>query len=600
MNIQITGPHKSISAPLSFALPDFCVITGKNGSGKSHLLEVLSNRTLSQLSEKSAELAIVQLSNVQLIGFGALNPQISDMCSAHQASQQHKQWWAMLQQARTQAYPPLKKFNAENVRQFFAGQGLPHIVGSLTRLEKKTGKSLDELEEQDFLNLADAVPLDGNGLFLSQFATVFKVYQDRFVANRFNDYQNKTFGEKLPVLSDSEFVEVHGLKPWELVNDTLAKAGLKYRVNAPALNGRDADFRLQLTDPDSGVSISVNDLSTGEKVLMCLALAVYNTKEGAGRPQVLLLDEPDAPLHPEFSKVLIDVLRDTIVAQAKVKVIMTTHSPSTVALCPEGTVFEMDRIKRIPVSVRTRRALDVLTQDIPNLRVSVDRRRQVFVEGKNDVRYYDSLFSMISRHRSFDFDLLFLEPNSSTTSNCTDVLRVANALADCGNDLVRGIIDWDGSAKNAGVVTVLGDGRRYAIDNYVLDPLFVALALIKAAKAKFSDFDVMTLPSYLAAAEMTVADAQLLVNAVLRRVGLESGEVVAVKLLNGSSLNYPVAFLHCNGHKYEEKLISSFPELHSISRGKGEAGLKLGVMNVLEDFSHWLPDDLMQTFLAMK
>jgi hypothetical protein len=99
---------------------------------------------------------------------------------------------------------------------------------------------------------------------------------------------------------------------------------------------------------------------------------------------------------------------------------------------------------------------------------------------------------------------------------------------------------------------------------------------------------------------LTVEQAQALVDLVLKRIDLHEGAVVSVKLVNGCSLIYPAAFLHFHGHQYEAKLIESFPELNSVSRGKGDAALKLGVLNVIEDFSGWLPIELVDTFLAMR
>lgn len=592
VTITTSSNYKSIPAGLRFELPDFSIITGKNGSGKSHLLEAMANQAVARVWQGPDV-----LSNVQLIGFGALNPQIAEGCQANYGVQQHRQWWNQieplqrhLKEARSRAGDPI------DLHGLWSESDARHLFGVVARLQRRCDKDFIELVEQDFIDFAEPVVREGGGLFLSQLAIIFKVYQERFLNNRFNDFQNKECGEVLPVLTDEQFKRLHGPAPWDLVNEIFRQAGLKYRVNSPLLYKRDADFRLTLSAGTAEEVISVNDLSTGEKVLLCLAIAVYNAGEGGGKPEMLLLDEPDAPLHPEFSRTLIDVLENTIVKMAQVKVVLTTHSPTTVAMCPEGAVFEMNAGKRVPMPVSTRHAVAILTKDIPSLRVSIESRRQVFVEGKNDVKYYEQLFGLVSRHAKFDFDLLFLEPNSSKTSNCADVLKIANTLAACGNDLVRGIVDWDGCSKDQGVVVVLGQGRRYAIDNYILDPLFVALALVKASQARFSDFDVPELVAYIDGSGLTNAQAQRIVNTVLAALGLDNGEEASVQLLNGYILKYPVSFLNHHGHKYEQLLVARFPKLNSISRGNGEGSLKLGVLSVLEDFSKFLPVDLLETF----
>ncbi|WP_186163266.1 hypothetical protein [Burkholderia gladioli] len=69
MKITVNSSHKSIPRGLSFELPDFAIFTGKNGSGKSHLLEVMANPSLSNIA---IEGKVAQ--KITLIGFNGLNP----------------------------------------------------------------------------------------------------------------------------------------------------------------------------------------------------------------------------------------------------------------------------------------------------------------------------------------------------------------------------------------------------------------------------------------------------------------------------------------------------------------------------------------------
>ena len=45
IKIKIKEKYKSLIARTEFELSDFCVLTGKNGSEKSHLLEAISNKS---------------------------------------------------------------------------------------------------------------------------------------------------------------------------------------------------------------------------------------------------------------------------------------------------------------------------------------------------------------------------------------------------------------------------------------------------------------------------------------------------------------------------------------------------------------------------
>ena len=73
MRIKIKQQYKSIKPPCEFDLPNFSVLTGKNGSGKTHMLEVISNN---QLSEVKIDNKIIK--SFRYIGFNGLNPNIQE------------------------------------------------------------------------------------------------------------------------------------------------------------------------------------------------------------------------------------------------------------------------------------------------------------------------------------------------------------------------------------------------------------------------------------------------------------------------------------------------------------------------------------------
>ncbi len=71
MKITIVNKHKSIPANISFELEDFSIITGLNGSGKTHLLEAISNSSLGRIYSEDKNLSVKTF-----IPFNGLNPQI--------------------------------------------------------------------------------------------------------------------------------------------------------------------------------------------------------------------------------------------------------------------------------------------------------------------------------------------------------------------------------------------------------------------------------------------------------------------------------------------------------------------------------------------
>ncbi|MRT31175.1 AAA family ATPase [Herbaspirillum sp. CAH-3] len=480
MKITINQTHKSIPRGLSFDLPSFSILTGKNGSGKSHLLEALSNSGIASIVDRGK-----QVTPVHLVGFNGLNPQVEEQCDPSQLISNVGNWWGQIsslaQHYRNHLQAGRQRPN-DVVREFLPAYGQnPTLHAVIAKILARSGKELDELTQDDVLANISFVEIAQSNLFFSQTALIFKAYHTRQVKNELAELRASKGLPTPPFLSAAEFSEKYGPPPWDLINEILARAELPYEVINPHLSDFELPYRLRLIDRSKGVDISVNDLSSGERVLMSLALAIYNTQEGGAKPELLLLDEPDAPLHPQFSKLLIDTLVETIVNRAGVNVIVTTHSPSTVAMAPDNSVFEVDRETKIPRMVSNAHAVDILTAGIDFLKISYENRKQIFVESKFDVQYFQRLHGIFSRRHRPTYQPIFLEPHSGT-SNCTDVIEIVRKLRASGSDLVFGVIDFDGVNTGEQHIIVLGNGTRYSIENYLLDPLYICFSLIRHDK----------------------------------------------------------------------------------------------------------------------
>lgn len=595
MRIHIRTPHKSIPRGLNFELPDFCVLTGINGSGKSHLLEALADTNKSTIIKDGNALL-----NIVHVGFNGLSPQISEQSDSNQVIQSINQFWGQVQGVIAQYNQMVSNGNEYNketvITQFLRNyvQHKPTALG-VAKILKATGKEIDQLKQEDISSdLIFAQAMHGQ-LFSSQIALIFKAYHTRFVKNEIAEFRSMKHGSAIPFLTTEEFKNKFGPPPWELINDILIRAGLPYQVTNPEADDHELPYYLKLIDAQRNIEISVNDLSSGEKVLMSLALAIYNTGVGGVKPDLLLLDEPDAPLHPHFSKLLIEVLLETVVQRAGVSVVFTTHSPTTVAMSPDGSVFEVSKDSKIPQMVSNAHAVELLTEGLSYLRVSYDKRKQVFVESKYDVLYFERLYNLLKRKYEFDYVPVFLEPHSGT-SNCTDVISIVDKLRGSGGDLAYGIIDYDGGNRSNDAVLVLGNGARYAIENYILDPLYLALALIRYGRKTFSDFGVAGKSTYMEASNLSEAECQQIVNSILQSISIPLVDLKAATFINGQVVNYPVAYLLHQGHDYEKKIAATYPELQTVSRGRGDSGLKLGVLQIIEELPQYLPVEVVKTF----
>src|SRR5690606_25891090 len=125
--------------------------------------------------------------------------------------------------------------------------------------------------------------------------------------------------------------------------------------------------------------------------------------------KVLLMDEIDSALHPQMSKRLISVLYSYFYKELKIKVIISTHSPSTVAFAPENSLLIMRKNEEPRlIKVDKDAALKELTIGVPSFSINYENRRQVFVESKYDVEYYGALYDIFKNYLNKEISLNFI------------------------------------------------------------------------------------------------------------------------------------------------------------------------------------------------
>jgi hypothetical protein len=529
-----------------------------------------------------------------------LNPVINEACDYNTLVVHVKNTWAQMQNIKTNAahqinVNPAAANNIDN-NWFLNQTGDPNLKRAFSSIIQKSKRDFKTLTEEDVKKYIDYKSMHSEEIFSSQFATVFKSYHARVEDNQYAHFKNLHYGTSLEVLSDDEFIKTYGPPPWTLINQILENANLPYRVNNPLGQSKENTFKLVIFEPNTDLEVSVNDLSTGEKVLMSLALAVYNSTENGAKLDVLLLDEPDAALHPEFSRLLIDTLSEYIVKGAGVSVIITTHSPTTVA-CAQGVpIFEMDKSTHRPIQSSAIMAIRSLTIGLPELRVSSELRRQVFVESKYDVGYLDKIYDLVKSHDHIVTSPQFLPPHGKLGTNCSDVINIVTGLVSLGNDLVYGLIDHDGVNESRGRILVVGAGNRYSIESYIFDPIFVGLLLIRESVVSPQ---MIGLPSnsYVTTKNIHSTEWQKLIDFVCQTMNMTKNDDLSYITVQGSEYKAPREYLYKNGHELEETILTTWPQLHSIKRGKTEDNiLKDHILDtVISDFPEHISQDLVNT-----
>ena len=597
MHIKIVNSYKSLITGKEVELPDFCVLTGKNGSGKSHFLEALSQRNISEIR---IDETLVANTEVKYIGFNGLNPQINSACdqnTLYQITQECKEFLFNAQNRWKRVNVTADKHHwlLENRDQFAHNRNRSILfVTAIENILKKVKKDFDEISEDEFNFYIDILDLEEKDTFRGQFATIFKSYYIRYDENEYNKYENEKRHTGHVVLSDEEFVDMYGPKPWEFVNNILKDANLPYVVSDPEGSNRNSTFHFCLKNSENNIEIQPSDLSTGEKVLMSLALAIYNSSEDSIKNKVLLIDEPDAPLHPEFSKFLLATLKNHVVRKAGVKVIISTHSPTTVAMADEESIFEMDRDQKIPIKVTREQALSILTKGIPSLRVSIDKRRVVFVESQYDAENYEKIFELVSAFSSFETQLSFHASHNRSGTNCDDVFSLLGKLQFV--DGTYGLVDFDNKNSSTNNVKVMGElgEKRYTIENYILDPIFIGLALIRDNLAHGPQNI-----SYMGFASATHEMRQSLVDWILNELDF-NGSKVNYATISGEIFSVDANWFTMKGHELEEKIKTKWGGINQIIasyRNKGDNALKCALLDkTIRDYPQFLSNDFVDLF----
>lgn len=597
MKIQIKQSFKSLIANKEVELPDFCVLTGKNGSGKSHFLESMTKKGITNILDENEK--IINFSDVRYVLFNGLNPQFDKICDSQILKENLNQYI----QAYKQVLPNLKQPDAVNKLWIWEDASSRYGINShvlrelVKRVAQRVNKEIYDVTEDDIRWHADIAGIDSNDAFKGQFAKIFKAYQIRVEENIYHIFRNKEYGDHYKTFSEEEFEKTFGPKPWVIVDNLLKEARIPYSVSNPEGSDLDSAFTFSLNDYEKGIEIQPTDLSTGEKVMMSLALAIYNSGKDNIKNKVLLIDEPDAALHPEFSNFLLTAIKKHIVDGAGVKVIITTHSPTTVAMAEEEWIYEMDKEEKIPKKVTKQKALSILTADIPSLRVSIDKRRVVFVESDYDAANYEKIFELVNPKIKLDIQPAFFAPHNKNGSSCSDVKELLAKLV--GTNGVYGVVDYDGGNNvSSEKVKVMGENgeRRYTIENYIFDPIFVGLAVLRdniapnAPQIDYAHFD-----------DLETIAKQGLIDWVMNELGLNNGSRVKYETISSEILEINSDWVQLKGHALEDKILNKWPAFNRLKQGnKGDNALKSTLLNtVIKNYPQYLSMDFKRLFESL-
>ncbi|GAA4340970.1 hypothetical protein GCM10023149_52860 [Mucilaginibacter gynuensis] len=606
--IQILKKNEGIQ------LPDFVVITGANGSGKSKLISELALGNPCYLTDDDGNRYIRRnVFNVSPDVESRLQVMPHDgEVSIYERQLALLKYYIRERESETDILSRdfiYEAFNRlENVFLDGGGVSLPSIneafIENINYIIKTSKKRPQDISVHDFFVYKK---IEYTGLLQSNLNDLFKQYIYKY------NFYKELIGNESP--------------PWVVFNNLLAESGLNYKVSMRDLDRGVTNLDLDIHLIKNAERIEFTDLSSGEKVIMSLIFAMYNFASETPEnpypesilPEYILFDEPDATLHPSMVKYFLNVLEKYFLGKKEIKLIMTTHSPTTVALAPDDSIFLMDDgvLKKSDKAI----AIKSLTVGLKNLSIYYNHRKDVFVESGTDKYFFERIYEKLKDLRlENDISLHFIS-SGDKGSGWVNVNRLVKDLTNSGNKSTCGIIDWDNKHNESDRVKLLGGGKRHCIENYILDPLLWGLFIIQDNHPNFNEYyglnKVDDHTNYL---DFDSEKLQNIVNAVIGKlenaigkieqvVNIESKEKsiplekldeqnlkqISVELINGNIITLPQWFMLSKKEDLEEIYFTAYSNVWKKHNANGNIKNTL-ITKTLSIYIKLLPIDILETF----
>lgn len=613
LKINQENPFKNFKLPSELIIDTpISVLVGLNGAGKSRFIEAISETSNTAISVKLNDHLLIPLSEIRKLDQRDLQPQFGVHHDVHTYEgmllgtiQFYKLNRSIYDEPYNEQYVQLHRRHISQ-----PGIGYPALYRLTQLISRKVSKKPSQLSESDIrLHFVD---VQANPLGAQDVSAAFNRYLVRRRDNEMNQFK-RTKGKDVPAYSDSEFISKFGEKPWVILNEILVMVfDGKFHFPTPNEDTETFDEQTPLLDQSQAV-IAVDNLSSGEKTLLWLALTLFNIQYQEAdllmAPKLLLLDEPDAFLHPKMVEKMFLVLNE-FRKKFGTWIILITHSPTTAALSPDGSLYEVK-----PNSIRQTdkdSAIAELLDGVPHIAVDPANRRQVFVESHYDSLLFQNLFDYL-KTRSTKLDqrisLTFVPSGPKMpkdqisrnlkkvfqikdeqeidefvaaingSGNCKQVYGLVESLAGADAVRVRGLVDWDEENKTENGVVVLGENYVYAIENILLDPLAILLKLHYEDSVKF--------PHSLHCGKSVTSkewleDIVLLQNSldyfIKTTLGVDSERDEILQYRTGLTLKTDKRYLRRNGHNMEKLLRDQFPALRKIAHDGNAGQLKCRIV----------------------
>lgn len=560
MSLEIVGKHGSIESMIWEDIPPLAIITGENGAGKTHLLEVLAQGFglgVPQMSggrlaqTKKIEASVSVLAGNDLIG----RPFYAD------ANWLPNGWGSATLDDISQEAHRLYTNGASAA----AAEPCPALYSKWMRATKSEGEvSVTTISPPDWDEFESCLLPEhflGETFQEDSLARLFLAYEVLRLAAIERAKRNH---EDLANAADYLC-----RPPWELLNEFCGEADVGFEIVPPVVSQRSilsrpsAPYRLQLKDTKRNTVVDVSDASSGERIMLSVIAWRFIAQARGKHYGLIILDEPDAHLHPSLVRKFLQVIRTVLVEQYGARVIMSTHSPSTVALAPMGSVFELRRSgtpRLVPVDNH-----DAAVARLTDGLVAVGpATRFVVIEGPTDVPFYRSLWELAKSDGFSPFPgISFLNRDGG----CSKVKDTVRFLREGDFQRFFGILDRDAGRNINLPEPGIFVHERNGVENYWFDPLNVWLCLWlfkpELHKGRLYQISSLRQGAGYSLRDQQPGHLQAAVDSVCALVAGTIGtslhsDMVNATFTHGVNLKYPAWVMQMDDHSYAKAVRQAF------------------------------------------
>jgi predicted ATPase len=240
------------------------------------------------------------------------------------------------------------------------------IKSKISELYKRLEKHLETNLDPQMLNIIRGINgdtlshINAESVFLNlhDIKQAEKQYQIQKKQNEYAGYEKNYLKKAIHHLSEEEFLKHHGESPVDTLNRVLNEYDCNgYEFKQTEIHytfGQDVQSQgidIYLYNKTGNYTTTLDALSSGERTLLALAFTIYKLKRRKAAARLFLMDEIDSALHPSMSKRLLNVLYNLFHKEMGINMIISTHSPSTVALHHRRVLTSCVEIKVLDSSV---------------------------------------------------------------------------------------------------------------------------------------------------------------------------------------------------------------------------------------------------------